>query len=321
MSSPRNGSSIRGPNFNPETTTISSFLPVPSQKILDLPIELIEKTLLKLPIEQIKSFCKTSHKAREICQSESFWQQLVWRDFKVNKLEGVDSWKAMYEVLKLQLYTVVVTSSSGNTVDHSDTYINTFLSQNEAIEYVITHIRQEESIFNFIESTEFSDKVDPTVVNALIDDQTYREFRINFFQSPDFDYFREQIDLAEKLTINEMRKRLENDEPLISFRGGYTIKYEIHRSNPLTRKNSSKMYTFIQSSYFAEGILRNVFIHATSFEEIFSNMDDSKVKIYGYGIRIYHPDSSYIEYIPLEKSVEPFFVEYMKRLPKDLLVS
>jgi len=50
---------------------------------MELPQELVSQILLPLDYEEIMQYCLTNRVAREICQSEWFWNQKALYDFGV----------------------------------------------------------------------------------------------------------------------------------------------------------------------------------------------------------------------------------------------
>lgn len=56
--------------------------------------ELVEKFLLKLPIESIQHLCKVDRSVKSICSGELFWKRLVQRDFNLTELFNANSWES-----------------------------------------------------------------------------------------------------------------------------------------------------------------------------------------------------------------------------------
>jgi len=48
---------------------------------MDLPPELIIDHMLKLPIEDILTYCQTNRQINQICQTDYLWSQLIQRDY------------------------------------------------------------------------------------------------------------------------------------------------------------------------------------------------------------------------------------------------
>ena len=113
----------------------------------DLPSEITERFLLKLPIEDIKQLCSTNIQVNRICSDDNFWKLLIHRDMglDVTKDKVIDSYKCLYQLLSKKFFIVTETYNGFEQVDeqglHNDfkrqSISKLFLTFKEAVDYCI----------------------------------------------------------------------------------------------------------------------------------------------------------------------------------------
>ena len=116
-----------------------------------MPPEIIERIVTKLPIETIKEFCGVNKQIESLCSTNSFWKNLVKRDFNVDKLVIGVCWKYQYQLLSTQIYVYNF---------HTDTYDETkfFLTPEGAIKEFLHDIDIRGDLFDLdIDFTELTD--------------------------------------------------------------------------------------------------------------------------------------------------------------------
>lgn len=103
-----------------------------------LPEDLIKVTLLKQDLKTIKEYCKTSTKAKKICQDDFFWQQLVERDFSNHPKKIGTTWYNTYKLLNTTIYEVLYIYQYGS--HPVDVESEMFWDLDQAIKYVVERI-------------------------------------------------------------------------------------------------------------------------------------------------------------------------------------
>lgn len=199
--------------------------------IQDLPDEIVLKFLLKLSIGQIREYCQTHPEVYKVCQNDYFWRLLVKRDFGVQQLKNADSWKTLYQILSMYIYsaTIVMISSEQDVNPYESRSINTqnFMSFDNAFEWILNEMQEIDFDLNF----------DPSQIPGLNSlSRDFRELVIDetyHFIKQDLDPLDQQeFDLYTQMLINYIKTLLSSGEfissagiPLIYFS---IIKTRIH---------------------------------------------------------------------------------------------
>ena len=147
------------------------------------PPEIVERFLLKLPIEHIKQLCQVNKQVEEVCSSEHFWKQLVQRDFsrknisltigynleldqKYDNIKGIDSYRCLYQTLQMNIYILNIVMMGDD--DYPDSNAQAFLSIDDAIKVLINEAEHLGDLFKLAD-------LDPKITDEFSNDD-FRKF-------------------------------------------------------------------------------------------------------------------------------------------------
>lgn len=281
-----------------------------------LPFELLEKTLLFLPIDQIRHLCRVNKRVSAFCESEDFWEQLVKRDYNVDKLIGTTSnesgaatrsWKCLYQLLSSSVYVASYIANDG------DFYTSVFLTLEDAIDHIIRRVESNEDFFHFNFSREILEKsnlIEPNMIDELI--TLYSDDILLIIEKDENK--RRQFQIAEQLIKDEIRRSFLEDISLwigTNQNDSYHIDYE----PILSSKPSKTEYEFIrllseQSADIPKGSFE---IWLTEINEsYYITIKDGAVifTFYNKYARVYQNT----RVRPMMKDVEPEFIQFVESI-------
>ena len=300
-----------------------------SPSLTVLPTELLEKTLLMLPIGDVERLCKVNKEVQEICNTESFWRQMTKRDFNVDRMEGeiesgaaTRSWKCLYQFLSSSVYTCVV-KSNGEYI-----YM-TFLTRTDAIDWIIKEIETDSNLFHLRE-IQYEELQNSNQVSNDMKVQLFTKQLNDLFISLEHDDDKKrQFLLARELAINEIREDL-----IDAF-----DKFHFNRLRLKTNYNPASEYIIYDSPVSGSSSLKrpydgHEFIQVTvngnmlpiahlfygSFEDLREDIQssmyitnqDQTVTITSYD----NTTRSYVHtrYTPMDKDVQRRFIDFVEQI-------